>query len=198
MVKMSVCRSVDYLGVTANYERSTGILNITGSATLAQYETLLGRVIYNNIDPNPDLSDRTVQFVLNDGELDSNITTSILEFNRPPIGINDGTFFTNNRDPFIIDVLANDSDPDGDPLTITSITGVGTNEVTTDGTLIEYIRIGTRGFGQFTYTVSDSRGGIDTAQVGVACSTIFLVTILKISQEKSLAITSMVWVEMTL
>ncbi|KMW70566.1 calcium-binding protein, partial [Limnoraphis robusta] len=154
-------------GVDANYNTSTNVLNITGSATLAQYETLLGRVIYTNVDPEPDLSDRTVQFVVNDGELNSNTATSVLEFNRPPIANDEGTFITNNRDPFIIDVLANDSDPDGDPLTVSSVTGSGANNVTTDGSVIEYVRITTTGFDQFTYTVSDGRGGIDTGRVGV-------------------------------
>jgi Ca2+-binding RTX toxin-like protein len=153
-------------GFNQNYNASTGLLNITGSATLAEYEALLGRVIYNNIDPDPDLSDRTVQFVLNDGELDSNIATTLLEINRRPVANDEGTFVTNNRDPFIIDVLANDSDPDADPLTITSTDG-GTNDVTTDGTVIQYILVGDQRFATFEYTISDSRGGIDTAQVGV-------------------------------
>jgi Ca2+-binding RTX toxin-like protein len=161
-------------GVIALYNTSTNVLNITGSATLAQYETLLGRVIYTNVDPSADLSDRTVQFVVNDGELNSNTATSVLEFNSPPIAVNDGennnnlVSFINSTQPFLINALANDSDPDGDPLTIISVDNGAVGNTTTDGTIVEYVRIGADvGLDRFNYTISDGKRGEDSAEIWI-------------------------------
>ena len=163
------------VGVTANYNTSTGVLSITGSATLPDYETLLGRVIYNNQDPDPDVSDRTVQFVLNDGTDSGNTATTLLEFNRPPVAVNNGENndnlvpFVNSSQPFLINALVNDSDPDGDPLTIISVGNAAAGNATTDGTTVEYVRriapIGGRD--SFSYTISDGKGGQSSAQIWI-------------------------------
>jgi hypothetical protein len=71
--------------------------------------------------------------------------------------------------PVIIDVLANDMDPDGDPLHIVSVTQGGLGQVATnaDGTLT-YTPISERsGQDRFTYVISDGRGGLASAAVWV-------------------------------
>ncbi len=74
----------------------------------------------------------------------------------------------------VIHVLENDTDEDGDPLTVTdaSVTGaaIGSATTTSDGAAIEYTpNPGSTGYGQttVTYTVSDGRGGADTGSVFV-------------------------------
>ena len=57
-----------------------------------------------------------------------------------------------------VDVLANDSDPDGDPLTVTAVStpSKGTAQVTAGGAAVRYTaNAGTSGQDTFTYTVSD-------------------------------------------
>ncbi|WP_433827506.1 Ig-like domain-containing protein [Actinoplanes sp. CA-015351] len=67
-----------------------------------------------------------------------------------------------------VNVLANDTDPDGDGL---SITGVGTPDhgsATISGGMISYIApAGFSGDATFTYTISDGNGGTANAQVVV-------------------------------
>ena len=60
-----------------------------------------------------------------------------------------------------IDVLANDSDPDGDSLSIvgTPVAGSGTVSVNPDGTLTYTPNAGFTGTDQITYTVSDGNDG---------------------------------------
>lgn len=72
----------------------------------------------------------------------------------------------------IIDVLANDSDPDSDPLSVISAGGSahGAVSVNTDGTLTYAPDAGFSGMDTFTYTISDGNGGQDTAQVTVHVS----------------------------
>jgi hypothetical protein len=70
--------------------------------------------------------------------------------------------------PVTIDVLANDSDPDGDPLTIASITQ-GTNgqvAIAASQKFLTYDPTGSFiGTDSFTYTASDGRGGLSVGTV---------------------------------
>ena len=68
----------------------------------------------------------------------------------------------------VIDVLANDSDPDNDTLTITAVSTPmhGTAVISAGG--VSYTPMaGYSGSDSFTYTISDGRGGTATASVNV-------------------------------
>ncbi len=69
-----------------------------------------------------------------------------------------------------INVLANDSDPDYDPLTVTAIgtkPSAGTATVNADSTITYTANPGQTGSDYFTYTISDGRGGTATAGVTI-------------------------------
>jgi hypothetical protein len=89
--------------------------------------------------------------------------------NRPPIAVNDNGGFNQT----VIAVLANDSDPDGDPLTIIAVTqpvaasGAPAGSVAITGTTVTWSPNGYLGAAAFTYTISDGRGGTATAIVNV-------------------------------
>ena len=59
-------------GITATWTPATGVLALSGSASLANYQTALRSITYNNNSDNPSTATRTVTFVVNDGALDSN------------------------------------------------------------------------------------------------------------------------------
>ena len=67
----------------------------------------------------------------------------------------------------VLDVLANDTDPDGDRLTIVSATGAtkGVLKILPDHTLTYSARPGFTGTDTFTYTAVDGFGGTSTATV---------------------------------
>jgi hypothetical protein len=68
-----------------------------------------------------------------------------------------------------VDVLANDSDPDGDPLTVTSVGTPTLGEAVLDGEVVRYTPHGTEtGTDSFTYEVEDGRGGVASAVVAVS------------------------------
>ncbi|HEY3789515.1 MAG TPA: Ig-like domain-containing protein [Urbifossiella sp.] len=68
----------------------------------------------------------------------------------------------------IIDVLANDSDPDGDHLTIVSVSGAALGMVTTDGAKAFYTPAKAfEGVDGFDYTMSDGHGGTAKAHVSI-------------------------------
>ncbi|MFP2997992.1 PKD domain-containing protein, partial [Spongiivirga sp. MCCC 1A20706] len=93
----------------------------------------------------------------------------VFAMNNPPNAQNDtvGATSTNST---LLNVLSNDSDPDGDTLTISSVTqpqsGQGSVSII-GGNSISYTGSGYIGQTSFTYTVSDGNGGFDTATVTV-------------------------------
>ena len=66
-------------------------------------------------------------------------------------------------------MLANDSDPDGDPLTVTGVTDPpnGTATINPDNTVTYRPECGFLGTDTFTYTIDDGQGGTDTGVVTV-------------------------------
>ena len=93
--------------------------------------------------------------------------------NQPPVAGDDGSS-TSEDTSVVIPVLANDIDPDGDPLTITAIieSGNGTCQDNGNGTLTYMPNPGFTGTDIFTYTVSDGNGGSDTASVTVSVAAV--------------------------
>jgi hypothetical protein len=88
--------------------------------------------------------------------------------NRLPIAVDDSAITTQDT-PVQIPVLANDSDPDGDPLALVAISSPahGTAVANPDGSVTYTPAGGWHGADSFTYTISDGRGGSDIATVTV-------------------------------
>ncbi len=88
--------------------------------------------------------------------------------NRAPTAVNDGATTLVNT-PIAVAVLVNDSDPDGDPLSIQSVTqpSSGTVVIQTDGTLRFTPANQFVGVVTFGYTISDGRGGTASATVTI-------------------------------
>jgi len=98
------------------------------------------------------------------------VTVTINPVNDPPVAVDDAVT-TEEGTAVVINVLTNDSDPDGDTLTVsnydvTSAEG-GTVDCTTAGLCTYTPPAGFNGTDTFTYTISDGRGGTDTATVTV-------------------------------
>ncbi len=106
-------------------------------------------------------------FSATDGEIDTEpvqLTATIIVTNTQPALTND-TITTDLRTAVVIDVLANDSDQDGDPLTVNSIIyeGAGTVVLNEDNTITYTPAADFLGEESFTYTASD--GQLDTEPV---------------------------------
>lgn len=99
---------------------------------------------------------------------DMHFSTTECYENQPPDAVDDHADTTMGT-PVVIDVLNNDSDPDGDTLTVTDVSEDENGEVTLneDGTVTFTPNEGYNGTTDFDYTVSDGNGGTDTATVKV-------------------------------
>lgn len=96
------------------------------------------------------------------------VTLTIVQVNRGPTAKDDFAIAGFNT-PVSIDVLANDSDPDRDPLSVVSFTQPANGTVTRgSGNLLVYrAKQDWIGYDTFSYTASDGRGGTASATVTV-------------------------------
>ena len=123
--------------------------------------------------PNPNFSGVDgFQYEISDGNggTDTAWVSFILvtPINDDPVA-NDDTATTDEDTPIAVTVLGNDTDPDGDTLTIQSITqpANGTTTINPDGHHHLHPHPNYSGTDTFTYTVSDGNGGTDTATVTI-------------------------------
>lgn len=103
-----------------------------------------------------------------DGNEDTaTVNVNVTPVNDAPVTVDDAAN-TGTGTPVVIDVLENDSDPDGDPLTVIGATSPdGTVEINGDGTITFTPADGFAGPAEITYTVSDGNRGETPGTVNV-------------------------------
>jgi len=75
-------------GITPVWSSIDGILLLTGSAALSEYQSALREVTYDNLNPDPDTATRTITFMVSDGQDHSNTQSrdlSVTAVNDAPI-----------------------------------------------------------------------------------------------------------------
>ncbi len=138
--------------------------------------------INNNIDSDADPTTGVTGIInLAPGQSLSSVDAGLVEVNRnqAPNAVNDSASTTVGT-PVTINALANDTDPNGDPLSITSLNGRpiapgqtvatanGAVTLRPNGQLSFAPNAGFVGNEVFSYHVNDGNGGEDTAQVQVS------------------------------
>ncbi|WP_413166581.1 Ig-like domain-containing protein [Capilliphycus salinus ALCB114379] len=120
----------------------------------------------------------TFEYTINDGNGGTDTATvTVTVDTRPntnPDAVDD-TLITGFNTPVTINVLGNDTDPENDPLSITTFdqnsANGGTVARSENGQLIYTPAENFTGTDTFTYTVNDGNGGTDTATVTVTVDT---------------------------
>jgi VCBS repeat-containing protein len=166
--------------ITASFDAPTGKLTLSGTATVAAYETALEAVTYANTSDNPSTSARTVTYQARDtggfGTPDTHAIT-ITPVDDPPGAVSNAATFNEDDPAAAVLVLGNDTDPDGGPKSIASVTQPpnGTVVITGGGTGLTYkpnanycnSPPGTSP-DAFTYTLSPG-GSTATVSISVVC-----------------------------
>ena len=75
-----VLNFTDQNGITGSYDSVNGVLTLTGSASLIDYQAALQSISYVNTSDDPSDLSRTVTFLVNDGDVDSNIVSRDIDF----------------------------------------------------------------------------------------------------------------------
>ncbi len=117
--------------------------------------------------------------------LDGQGEGSILDNDQPnqsPLAVADSASARTDIEA-IIDVLANDSDPDGDALSVVSVTSPSHGQVTinADNTVSYLSDPGYSGPDAFDYTISDGHGGTATGSVSIDVSAVTRIFVADIS-----------------
>ena len=98
----------------------------------------------------------------------ASVSITVVNVNDPPKAVTDSASVLPNSGANPINVLGNDSDPEGDPLTIDFVTQGSHGSVSNNGSNVTYTPdAGFTGTDSFTYTITDGNGGSDTASVTV-------------------------------
>jgi hypothetical protein len=113
-------------GITGSYNAGTGVLTLSGSASVAAYQTALESVTFSSSSHNPTNSgadtSRSISWVVNDGTVNSlaqSTTINITPVNDAPVlNAHGGTLsYTENQAAAAIDTLLTASDVDSTNLT---------------------------------------------------------------------------------
>ena len=158
----------DASGITGTYNSGTGVLTLTGTATVADYQAALRSVTYRHVGENPSAT-KTVEFKANDGGLDSNTPTrdiAVAVDDDAPTAVDDSGTVAEDAPATAVDVLANDTDTDGGSKSVDSATqpAHGVVAITGGGTAVTYQPDADWcGTDTFTYTL----GGGSTATVSM-------------------------------
>ena len=109
----------------------------------------------------------TFSYEVTDGTDTATATVTVTVTNDPPVAQSDSAI-TDSGEPVLIDVLDNDSDPNGDALTLVSVSAAngGTTSIVGDQVRFEP-EAGFIGSTTFSYTVQDAGGAEATGQVTV-------------------------------
>ncbi|WP_158089096.1 Ig-like domain-containing protein [Cognaticolwellia mytili] len=125
------------------------------------------------------IGEDTIIYSLSDGNggTDSSTVTVTVYTNNAPTAVDD-IASTDDRTDIVINVLANDSDADGDSLTVTSATvDNGQVSINGDSTLTYKPDNGFGGSALITYTIADGHGEQASAQVTVSVKAVEVVIV---------------------
>jgi hypothetical protein len=96
------------------------------------------------------------------------VSVQVFEVNGAPTAVDDSFTLAEDAGATLLDVLANDTDPENDALTITTVTqpAAGTGSVVNNGTDVTYnTATHFNGTATFSYTINDGNGNSATANV---------------------------------
>ena len=134
-------------GIAASYTAATGVLLLAGPDSVANFQTVLRTVTYNNTSQDPDPADRSVTFVVDDGAATSapaTATVTVNSANDAPV-VNGATFTLaeNSANGANVGAPITFTDPDAGQTHTFAITAGNTNNAFTINTTTGQITVAT-------------------------------------------------------
>ena len=161
------------INVLGNDQDADGdLLSVTAVSTPANGTAVInpdGRITYT---PNPAyLGTDSFTYTIDDGQgnsITATVNLTVFHINVDPTAIDDNAT-TNENTAVIIDVLSNDSDPDGGTLSVSAVgtPSNGTAVINSDNTITYTPNTHFDGLDSFTYTLLDGQGGSSTATINL-------------------------------
>lgn len=171
-------------GITASVSTALDgriTLNLSGTASRADYETAIEAIRFGNSSEAPDTTDRRIEVLVTDAGGSSNLavtTVRVVAVNDAPVATDDTYTAGEEGAAALGNPLGNDSDADGDALSLSFDDANGSQGgfVTTDdsGNLVfiagddfDDLAVGETRNTQFTYTLSDGQGATASATITI-------------------------------
>ncbi|MFO0871029.1 MAG: DUF4347 domain-containing protein [Pirellulales bacterium] len=164
-------------GITASaYDPATGTITLSGTATLANYQTALRQIAFSSSSENPVTTARQINVKVSNGTMDSNTAVATINVNLAPDPVNDS--FSGSEDATISgNVLTNDTDigttpSPANPLSIVSgpANGTLTTFNTSTGAFVYTPNANYNGSDSFIYRYTDGNGDFKNATVSLSLS----------------------------
>ncbi|ADI29102.1 retention module-containing protein [Methylotenera versatilis] len=175
--------------VASAYDATAHTITLTGSGTLAQYQTAIQAITFDNNAASPSAITRTVSVVVSDGTSNSNVAVNSITFNNPPDAKDDAPVVKLYEDTAITTLTGNaitggtgnvaDTDVEGSPLQVTGVAAgasapAGTaalgSPVTVSGI---YGTLQIAADGSYTYTLDNTRGATQNLLNGQTANDVF-------------------------
>ena len=166
--------------ITLDPSSTDATIKLVGTGRPTRWRTALRAVRYENSSDTPNTSPRTVTISVTDAAGSQDARTAALlvaAFDDPPIAVDDTATVAQNSSATTIAVLANDTDPEGDPITITAAGGAAHGAVAIGNSSTDLTYAPTGGYcnthagdqpDSFTYKLNG--GATATVRVTVTCS----------------------------
>ena len=198
----------DQNGITGSYNSGSGVLTLSGTASVANYQTALQSILYQNTSSTPTGATRTIEFSVDDGEGVSAIATKSLNINVPPPNqapvFSPGPLTASVNGSITLDLTSIASDPDGNLDNSTfgivqqpasgvtaSISGTtltinyaGSNFVGADNMIVEvYDLAGARAEATLSITITNQPPVITPAPISIAFNSILTLDMTTIASD---------------
>jgi len=155
----------DTLTITGVTQGAHGSVSITGGGTGLTYTPAAN---FNGSD--------SFTYTIDDGHggtATGNVSVTVTAVNDDPDANDDSATVDEDTSNNVINVLANDTDVDGDTLTVSTAGSASHGSVVNNGANVSYTPTHDYfGSDSFTYTISDGHGGFDTATVHVTVNNV--------------------------
>ncbi len=157
-------------GINGTFNASTGVLSFIGAASVADYESVLSSVQYNNTSPTPNTSDRSISIEVNDGTNASNAVVVTVTINKPPaITAAPRDLSAGGNFVFFLDDILSDPDDNLDLSTLSIVSKQGA-QITVSGNVVTVnysLLPDYEGTDELTISVCDQGGKCETQIVAV-------------------------------
>ncbi len=154
------------VGTVTTNSYGTLVLTFNDKATTALVNRVMQNITYENRADEPENS-VSLSFTFNDGKANSTGSNEVTAtLNHLPVAVNDSYVFTATESgSYTLDVLANDTDADGDTRQLSwCSTDQGSVSIENDVIVLTTSAIGTM---NLRYGISDGKGGNATGEVAV-------------------------------
>ena len=171
--------------ITGTYNSATGVLTLTGTATVAQYQAALGSVTYSSTSHNPTATSatRTINWQVDDGQVAnhaSNVGTSTINVTA----VNDPAVISGTTTGAVVEASGVANAIAGTPTVSGTITSADADGTTNLFTAVTAGTASTGGKGTYamttagvwTYTVDNTNATVQALAAGASTTDTFTVT----------------------